>query len=92
MKRFEKKLDEYYVNKYIEFLKCYIFIYWNLDFKIEKKDILIEIFVKNRKYKDTHYKELLAFRKDRALYFICNFKAHKKEIIKAISHYSKENQ
>lgn len=92
MKRFEKKLDEYYVNKYIECLKHYIFIYWNLDFKIEKKDILIKIFMKNRKYNEKQYKELLAFRKDRALYFICNFKVHKKEIINAISHYSKENQ
>lgn len=91
MKRFEKKLDEYYTNKYIEYLEDYIFIFWDLDFKVEKEDFKIKVFLKNRKYKNEHYEELISFKKSRALYCICNFWNIRKDIMETIKEYSKRN-
>lgn len=92
MKRFEKKLDEYYVNKYIDCLQDFIFINWNFDFKVKKRNNIVEVFIKNRKYIDKHYETLISFRKDKAFYFICNFDKHQEFIIECIKEYDKENK
>ena len=92
MKRFETKLDEYYTNKYIEYLQDLVFIKWDLDFKIERGSFWIKVFMKNKKYKEEHYQNLMTFRKDRSFYYICNFDKDNKIINDILKEYSKENQ
>lgn len=92
MKRFEKKLDEYYTNKYIEYLQRLIFIKWDLDFKIEKNISWVKVFMKNKKYKENHYQELMKIMKDKSFYYICNFDKGIELINNIIKEYSKENK
>lgn len=53
MKRFEKKLDEYYSNK-MKFIIKEELLLWNLDYKFQELGNIIYLFVKQKKYNDKH--------------------------------------
>ena len=92
MKRFEEKLDDYYAKKYLEYLERSVFVLWNFDFKIDFRDIIVKVYIKNKKYNEQHYEPLFTFKKSKALYFICNFKETSDEIEEMIKEYGKENK
>ena len=88
MKRFEKKLDNYYSNK----LKIVIeeeLSLWYLDYKFQELGNVIYLFVKQKKYNDEQYHIILRFEKEKALYYIANGNDTRKEIQEMLKDYDK---
>ena len=91
MKIIEKILDKYYAKKLDDFVK-FIELEYYLDFKhiYTKKDILIQ--VKEKRYNDDEYLEIIHLKKKDSFIHLCNRNKLEKYIKKIINEYGKKQR
>lgn len=86
-----KIADKYYESILKERIKNDMAIYF-IDKKIKIKGNKFEVFIKRKEYSDKMYYCILSLETYDILFYICNYKELRKELIRRIENYLKEKK
>lgn len=86
---FQKLLNNYFSNTLIECLKSWALLYY-LEVKIIKKNNIINVYLKNKKYKSVYYKKVMDFKCDKAILYLCNLTETHKEFKKILKEFQRK--
>lgn len=92
MKLINKMLDNYYAEKVKQMIIRDSLSIAFIEYKFEEKEKYVILYIKKPEYKDNLYKEIYAFRKDRALQHLINGKEMSKEVREELANYLGENK
>lgn len=79
----DKIIDNYISKKLIRCMKSWVLIY-NLDFMTLEKNGIIKIYIKQKKYNNKQFKNILSFEKKDSILLLSNLIETKREFIEII--------